>query len=190
MAASESAFLPAAASAADVEQFRSEVEALEAEQSEETKATYALALSNLAAALGASGDEEEAMEVYFRAKTAHEDAESTSTPSYADVAMNIGDHLNELGKVEEAKELFCKAKEVYLAQGWERTLNFAVLLHNLGLCQLKQGQRREAQETFQEALSAYEKVVLGEESPQYAELLEDMRRAGMSDPSLALTVEP
>jgi len=36
MAASESAFLPAAASAADVEQFRSEVEALEAEQSEET----------------------------------------------------------------------------------------------------------------------------------------------------------
>ncbi|CAL1166534.1 unnamed protein product, partial [Cladocopium goreaui] len=193
-------------SAADVEQFRSEVEALEAEQSEETwrrretKATYALALSslaarvydvtmNLAAALGASGDEEEAMEVYFRAKTAHEDAESgwatmegnhlirlqgTSTPSYADVAMNIGDHLNELGKVEEAKELFCKAKEVYLAQGWERTLHLCCTLWICGVRGMGvKGQRREAQETFQEALSAYEKVVLGEESPQYAELLED-----------------
>ena len=42
-----SEFLPAAASAADVEQFRSEVEALKAESGEETKATYALALSSL-----------------------------------------------------------------------------------------------------------------------------------------------
>ena len=36
MAGEASAFLPAAASVADVEQFRSEVEGLEAEQNEET----------------------------------------------------------------------------------------------------------------------------------------------------------
>eukprot|EP00913_Durusdinium_trenchii_P000695 g647.t2 len=104
----------------NVARFRTEVEELESSIDGST-AALALALSNFAAALGASGEEDEALEAYFRAKQAHEAAGSTSTPSYADarngdVALNVGDHLNEQGQPAEAQELFLRAKEVYLKE--------------------------------------------------------------------------
>ncbi|CAJ1342515.1 unnamed protein product [Effrenium voratum] len=169
MTAEQPGYIPACPDEGDIERFAEEVEA-----AEPGSAQRALALANWAAALGAGGQEAQALEASQQALEAFEDLgpKACESPGYASSAVNVGDHLNELGRHDEAMELFEKAHQVYLAAGWERTLNYAVVLHNLGNCCFKQGRAAPAMEHYRQALSAYEAVVLGEESPQYAELLE------------------
>ena len=74
---------------------------------------------------------------------------------------------------------FSIAREVYEAIGWTSTMNYAVLLHNLGVCCFRQGKEAEAQKCYTEARAVYCGVLLAEDSPQFAALLEDMQAAGM-----------
>merc|ERR1712217_215192 len=119
---------------------------------------------------------------------AHERGGSTDSPAYADALQNLGDHLNNEGRYEEAMAYFSAAREVYETVGWTSSMNYAVLLHNLGLCCFHQGAKSEAIQFYTAAKETYCSVLLGEDSPQFAELMKDMEAAGM--PKTVLPTPP